>query len=60
MALVLEISIFQMLVVYTDFESAKNIHVLQLLIWGFGGRLIFLTGVWNLNLDLDMEGTGVF
>ena len=39
---------------YLDFESAKNIHVLKVLIWVCGGWLMFLTGVWNLNLNLDM------
>ena len=39
---------------YLDFEGAKNIYVLQVIIWGFGGRWRFLTGVWNLDLDLDM------
>ena len=39
---------------YLDFEDAKNIHVLYVLIWGFGGRWRFLTGVWHLYLDLDM------
>ena len=39
---------------YLDFEGAKNIHVLYVLIWGFGGCWRFLTGVWNLHLDLDM------
>ena len=37
-----------------DFEGVKNMHVLQVLIWGFGGCSRFLTGVWHLDLDLDM------
>ena len=37
-----------------DFEGAKNIHVLSVLIWGFGGHWRFLTGVLHLDLDLDM------
>ena len=37
-----------------DFEGAKNINVLEVFIWGFGGRWKFLTGVWHLDLDLDM------
>ena len=45
---------FQMLVLYLDSEGAKNIHVLQVIIWGFGGCWRLLTGVWHLNLDLDM------
>ena len=39
---------------YIDFEGAKNTHVLKVLIWGFGGCWMFLTGVWHLDLDLDM------
>ena len=27
----------QILALYLDFEDAKNIHVLQVLFWGFGG-----------------------
>ena len=44
----------QILALYLDFEGAKNIHVLQVLIWGFGGHWRFLTGVWYLDLYLDM------
>ena len=36
------------------FEGAKNIHVLEVLIWGFGGCLRFRTGVWDLDIDFDM------
>ena len=39
---------------YLYFEGAKNIHVLYVLIWKFGGHWRFLTGVWNLDLDMDM------
>ena len=39
---------------YLDLEGAKNIHVLKVLIWGFGGRWRFLTGVQHLDPDLDM------
>ena len=39
---------------YHDFEGAKNIHVLHVLMWGFGGHWRFLTRVWDLDLDLDM------
>ena len=46
--------IFQIWALYHDFEGAKNTHVLDVLIWGFGGYWRFLTGVWNLDLDLDM------
>ena len=37
-----------------DFEGAKNIHVLLVLIWGFGGHWRFLTGVWHPDIDLDL------
>ena len=47
-------TINQVLALYFDFEGAKNIHVLQVLIWGFGGHWRFLTVVWHLDLDLDM------
>ena len=46
--------VFWILALYLDFEFAKNIHVLKILIWEFGGHWRFLTGVWNLDLDLDM------
>ena len=46
--------IFQILALYLDFEGAKNINVLNVLIWGFGGGWRFLTEVWHLDLDLDM------
>ena len=45
---------FQIVALYLDFDSAKNIDVLKVLIWSFGGRWRFLTGVWHLDLDLDM------
>ena len=45
---------FQILALYLDFEGAKNIHVLKVLLWGFGGCWRFLTGVLHLDLDLDM------
>ena len=44
----------QIFALYLDFEGAKNIHVLQVLIWGFGGHWRFLTGVWHPDIDLDM------
>ena len=52
--LVFDTSIIQILALYLDFEGAKNIHVLYVLIWGFGGHWRFLTGVWQLDLDFDM------
>ena len=39
---------------YLDFDGAKNIYVLQVLIWGFGGCWRFLTRVWHPDIDLDM------
>ena len=44
----------QILALYFDFEGAKNNHVLQVLIWGFGGPWRFLTVVWLPDLGLDM------
>ena len=43
---------FPILSLYLDFEGAKNIHVLYVLIWGFGACWRFLIGVWHLDLDL--------
>ena len=43
----------QILALYLDFKGAKNVHVLQVLISGFGGRWRFLTGVWHPDIDLD-------
>ena len=40
--------------IYLDFEGAKDIHVLKVLIWGFGGCWRFLTGIWHFDLDLNM------
>ena len=53
-SLVFATSIFLILALYLDFKGAKKIHVLNILIWGFGGGWRFLTGVWHLDLDLDM------
>ena len=53
-SLVFDILMIQISVLYLDFEGAKNIHVLQFLIWGFGGRWRFQTGVWHHELYLDM------
>ena len=44
----------RILALYLDFEGTKNIYVLLVLILGFGERWKFLTGVWHLDLDLDM------
>ena len=45
---------FKILPLYFDFEGAKNIHVLEVLIWGFGGHWRFLTWVWHLDLELNL------
>ena len=37
-----------------DFEGAKNVQVLKVLIWGFGGCWRLLTRVWHLDLDYVM------
>ena len=47
----------RILTLYLDFECAKNINVLWVLIWGFGGRWRFLAGVWHLDLDWDRVRT---
>ena len=44
----------QILAFYLGFEDAKNIHVLEVLIWGFGGGLRLLTQDWDLDIDSDM------
>ena len=46
--------IFRILNLYLDLEFEKNIHVLRVLIWGFGGCWRFLTGVLHLDLEFDM------
>merc|ERR1711954_500472 len=54
LSLVFDIPMIRILALYLDFEGAKNIHVLKVLIWGFGGCWRFLTGVWHLDLDMNM------
>ena len=44
----------QILALYLDSKGAKNSHVIEVLIGGFGGHWRFLTGVWHLDLDLDI------
>ena len=46
--------IFQNLALYLDFEGAKNMHVLKVLYWGFGGLWRFLTRVLHSDMDFDM------
>merc|ERR1711954_569072 len=53
-SLVFDIPMIRILALYLDFEDAKNIHFLLVIIWGFGGCCRFLTGVWHLDLDLDI------
>ena len=47
-------TLIQILDYYLDFEGAKNIHVLSVLTWDFGGHWRFLTRAWYLYLDLHM------
>ena len=51
-SLVSYIPMFQILALYLDFEVAKDILVLKVLIWGFGGCWRPLTG--DLLLDFDL------
>merc|ERR1711954_362647 len=53
-SLVFDTPMSQILALCLDFEIAKNIYVLLVLIWAFGGCWRFLTFVWNIDLDLDM------
>ena len=54
LSLVFDTIMIQILALYLDFKGAKNIHVLLVLIWGFGGCRSILTGVWHLDIDLNM------
>ena len=53
-SLVFDTPIFRVLALYLYFEGAKNIHVLEILIWGFCGGWRFLTRIWRLDLDLEI------
>ena len=53
-SLVFDIPMTQILALYLDFEGAKNIHFLQVLLWGFEGHWRFLIGVCHLDIDLRM------
>ena len=53
-SLVFDKPIIRILALYLDFEGAKNIYVLQVIILGFGGHWRFLTGVLHLDIDCDM------
>ena len=51
---------FRILALLLDFEGAKTIYVLKVLIWDFGGGWRFLTWVWHVDLYLDMvSGLGI-
>ena len=52
--MVINTLIFRILTLCLDFEGAKNIHVLQVLVWGFGGYWRFLSGVLYPEIDFDM------
>ena len=45
---------FLILALFLGFEGAKNIYILKVLIWGFGGLWRFLTGVLHSDIDFDM------
>ena len=51
---VFDIPMIQIFVFYLDFEDAKNIHVLYVPIWGFGGCWRLLTEILHLDLGLEM------
>ena len=53
-SLVSNIPMIRILALYLNFEGAKNIHVLWVLIWDFEECWKILTGAWHLNLDLDI------
>ena len=53
-SLVFDTLMIWILALFLYFEGAKNIHVLLVLIWGFGGCWRCLTGVWHLDLDWDI------
>ena len=44
-SLIFDRPMFWIVALYLDLEGAKNIHVLKVLIWGFGGCWRFLTWV---------------
>merc|ERR1711954_260374 len=53
-SLVFGTNTFQILALYLDFESARNIHVLEFLLLGFGGYWRLLTRILHLDLDLAL------
>ena len=46
---------FYIFALYLDFEGAKDILVLKVLILGFRGHWRVLTKVWYINLGLNMD-----
>ena len=54
LSVVFDIPLIQILALYLNFEGAKNIHVLKILMRGFGGCWRFLTWVWYLGHHFDM------
>ena len=50
-------TIFKILAIYLDFEAAKNINILQVLIWGLWGCWRLFTGVLHPDIDMD-KATG--
>ena len=54
LSLVFDTPMIKILALYLNFSDAKNIHVLQVLILGFGGGWMFLSGVKHLDFDLDI------
>ena len=52
--MVFSIPVLKNLALYLDYEGAKNIHVLKVLILGFGGHWRLLTGVLHPDIDWDM------
>ena len=47
-------SMIHILALYLDFKGENDIHVIKILIWGYGGHWRYKTLVWHLDLDLDM------
>ena len=50
-SLVFYTPMFWIFTLYLDFEDTKTIHVLQVLIWGFGRCWRFLIGICQLDYD---------
>ena len=53
-SLVVDTHMLQILAVHFNFQGAMDIHIIKVLIWGFGGHWRVLTGIWDLELDLDI------